>query len=527
MRLSNDIIKHLESVCSADETTLDWIIRLLMLILIRFNGDITTKAKETRRHFLHALAHNIESALGSAGLVYKLRRQWSRFFVETPYERALDVLSRVFGINSLSVVRSSSAGTLDEVVRSGEEIFRDLVKGKRFAVRARRSGQFPFGSQDVERALGAALLPYARRVDLSDPEVTAQVELRNDKAYYFTESLRGPGGLPLTTAGRAVALASGGFDSAVAAWMMLKRGVQLDFIFCRLGGAAHEQGALRVLKFLSERWCHGYRPQLHSIDFEPLVNELQTKTEERYWQVLLKRLMMRVAERVAAEQSALGIVTGEAIGQVSSQTLANLGTISQVTQWPILRPLLGYDKQEIMDLARRIGTYELSATVKEYCALTLHHPATRVGVRTIEGQEAKLDRTLLHRALAGRRVMDLKAIDPEALAPAGLQVEEIPSGAAVIDLREERAYQHWHYPGAQRMDFFSALKNVSGFDRDKTYVFYCELGLKSGHLAEYLQQLGYRTFNFKDGLRGLMRYAAAQDLIPPELLPSSMIFESP
>jgi thiamine biosynthesis protein ThiI len=495
-----------------------------MLILIRFSGDITTKAKATRRHFLRALAHNIEAALGSAGLAYKLQQDWSRFFIETSDERALELLGTVFGITSLSVVDSFPITGLEEIVRHGEQIFREHVKQKRFAVRARRGGgrQPNFTSQDVERALGAALRPYASKVDLSNPEVTAQVELRDGKAYYFTESHRGPGGLPLGTAGRAVALASGGFDSAVAAWMLLKRGVQLDFVFCRLGGADHEQGATRVLKFLSERWCHGYRPQLHIVDFEAVVRELQAKTEERYWQVLLKRLMLRAAERVAAEEKALGIVTGEAIGQVSSQTLANLYAISQVTHWPLLRPLLGYDKQEIMDLARRIGTYELSAVVKEYCALTLRHPATRVGLRTIEEQEARLDLTVLERALAERRVMDLKAVNSEALTLAGLQVEAIPAGATVIDLRDERAYQLWHYPDAQQMNFFAALKGASAFDREKLYVFYCEIGLKSGHLAEYLQQLGYRAYNFKGGLRNLMRYAVAQDLVPPELLPSSI-----
>lgn len=495
-----------------------------MLILIRFSGDITTKAKATRRNFLRALAQNIEAALGSAGLAYTLQQGWSRFFVEAPDERALERLSTVFGISSLSAVDSFPIAGLDEIVRHGEQIFREQIRNKRFAVRARRGGRYQsnFNSQEIERALGAALRPYASRVDLSHPEVIAQVELRDGKAYFFSESHRGPGGLPLGTAGRAVALASGGFDSAVAAWMLLKRGVQLDFVFCRLGGATHEQGALRVLKFLSERWCHGYRPQLHIVDFAPVVDELQAKSDQRYWQVLLKRLMLRAAERVAAEQRALGIVTGEAIGQVSSQTLANLYAISQVTRWPLLRPLLGYDKQEIMDLARRIGTYELSAVVKEYCALTLHHPATRAGLRTIEEQEARLDLTVLDRALAERRVMDLKAVDSEALTLAGLQIEEIPAGATVIDLRDERSYQLWHYPGAQHMDFFAALQSASAFEREKLYVFYCEIGLKSGHLAEYLQQLGYRAFNFKGGLRNLMRYAVAQDLVPPELLPSPL-----
>ncbi len=483
-----------------------------MMILIRFTSDITTKAKPTRRRFLRRLANNIAAALEAAGIVYTLRQEWSRFFLQTSDERVPQILQTVFGITSLSPVQCFPLGDLTDLVRRSTKIFHEQIRDKRFAVRARRGDRTPsnFNSLDIERALGAALLPYAERVDLSHPEVTAQVELRDGQAYCFTDALRGPGGLPLGTAGRAVALVSGGFDSAVAAWKLLKRGVTLDFVTCNLGGAAQRQSTLRVLKFLTERWTHGTRPRLYLLDFAPVVRDLQANCAERYWQVLLKRLMLRAAERIARERGALGIVTGEAIGQVSSQTLANLKVISQTTNWPLLRPLLGDDKQEIMDTARRIGTYELSAAVKEYCALTLHHPATGAGLRAVLTEEAKLDPAALQRALEGRQLLDLVSVDPDELASPGLQIAEIPAGAEVIDLRDPGAFQRWHYPGARQMDFLMALKDISRFDRDRSYVFYCQLGLKSGQLAEELQQAGYQAYSFKGGLRALQRYVQAQ-----------------
>lgn len=494
-----------------------------MLILIRFSGEISTKARKTRIQFVQQLAQNIQDAL--KGSSFQLKRGWSRLFVEISSQSALEVLPRVFGIQSLSTVECRLGENLNEIVRAGEELFREQVKGKRFAVRARVASQNKktrgWGSRDLERQLGAALLPHALKVDLSHPEATVHVEVREGQAYFFTDQVAGPGGLPLGVEGRAVALISGGFDSAVAAWLMLKRGVTLDYVFCKLGGIAHQRGVLRVLKVLSDQWSYGYWPKLYVIDFQPLLKELQVKAQTRYWQILLKRLMYRAAEEIAKEVHALGIVTGESIGQVSSQTLQNLRVISQVVELPVFRPLLGFNKEEIIAQARRIGTYELSAAVSEYCAIVPRHPATRAPLQKILMEEQKLDLTLLGRAISERAVLDLRALKPEELAPPEIEIEEIPEGAVVIDLRSYSSYRAWHYPGAVYMDFFKALQDYASLDRERTYVLYCELGLKSAHLAELMRQAGYRAFNFKGGIKNLMRYALERDLLPPELLPTS------
>jgi len=492
-----------------------------MLILIRFSGDIATKARGTRAHFQRLLARNIKDALSSEGVQYDLKLDWSRFFIETEDPRALEVLPRVFGIKSVSHVEARPVSRLDDVVCEGEALFKEKVKGKSFAVRARLGSpeRFDFGALAIERALGAALLPYADRVDLQEPDVTAHVELRDGNAFFFTDQVKGYGGLPIGVEGRAVALVSGGFDSAVAAWLLLKRGVALDYVFCNLGGAAHEQGVLRVLKILAERWSYGYQPHLHAVNFTEVLKELQSRTATKYWQVLLKRLMYRCAEKIAGERKALGIVTGEAVGQVSSQTLANLFAISQSVQMPVLRPLLGFDKEEIVKYSKQIGTYEFSATVQEYCAIVPKHPAISASLENVLAEEEKLDFSVLERALAERRVLKLRALRPEDLEIPKLEIEEIPEGAVVIDLRPRRSYEAWHWPEARHLDFLQALNTYSSFDQTKTYVLYCELGLKSAHLAELMRQAGFQAYNFKGGLRALLRYAIEKDLVPPELLP--------
>lgn len=495
------------------------------LYLVRLSGEITTKASQTRLHFTKRLVRNLRDGLRRAGVEHAIERRWSRIYVEAERPAGVslagEVIRRTFGVQSCSRVERRPWRDLAEVVQTGCELFREEVAGRSFAVRARRSGdrrQIPFRSQQVERELGAALLPDARKVDLSDPEVTVSIEIHEREAYYFVDKTLGPSGLPLGTESRALSLVSGGFDSAVASWMMLRRGVRLDYVFFNLGGTVHELGVLRVMKVITEQWSHGDRPRLHAIDLRPVVLEIQSKVTPRYWQVVLKRLMLRGAQELARELRHTALVTGEAIGQVSSQTPENLASISAPMELPILRPLLCFNKEEIVDRAREIGTFELSSAVGEYCAILPKRPATRASVDAVDEEEAKLDPEILSRAVAARTVHDLRKLDPSKLGGKELAIGEIPEGARVLDLRSRAAYDAWHWPGAQHTDFFQALKRFKELDRGPTYVFYCEVGLKSAHLAEVMQQAGYRAFHVPGGVKDLLRREREKDPLHAHLL---------
>lgn len=494
------------------------------LFILRLSGDFYTKARKTRMRFLRRLGANVESALSVHGIPYSLEQTWSRLYLRTPDPGAAEVASRVFGIQSVSEVVRRPWATLDDLVAQGVELFAASVQGKSFAVRASRRGErerIGFDSTRVESALGRALLDAgAGRVNLSEPEVTAFVEVEPEAVHFFHDKVSGFGGLPVGVEGQAVSLLSGGFDSAVASWLMLKRGVQLDYVFCNMAGSAHRLGVLKVGKVIAERWSYGYRSALHEVDFEPLVKLVREKARPTNWQIVLKRFMLRAGALVAHRGRRLGLVTGDAMGQVSSQTLQNIAIISQAaTALPILRPLLGFNKEEIIALAKRMGTHDLSAAMGEYCDLMPRRPATRAVLKDILRDEAAMDAEgLLDELVDARTIFDLRRIDPDAAGAPALETEGIPAGAALLDLRSANAYKAWHYPGALHLDFGQALESYRSFTRDRPYVLVCEVGLKSAHLAEKMQEAGFQALHFRGGIKELMALAEQEKLLVSSLL---------
>lgn len=483
--------------------------------LLRFSGELSTKARPTRLQFRRRLVHNLKDALASEGLPARIEISHERLFAELPElpdpgdpaAQREHPLLRLFGVQSVSFVERHPAADLASVVRTGERLFREHVRGRRFAVRARRVGErreIPLDPREVERELGTALLAVAARVDLSHPEASVHVELSPAGASFFSERLPGPGGLPLGVSGRAIALLSGGFDSAVAAWQLAKRGVALDYVFCNLGGASHLQGVARVASVLAGRWSYGSRPRLFALDFESVAEAIRKHTGTRYWQVILKRIMLRAAEAVAQRRRALALVTGDAVGQVSSQTLQNLAVVSRATTLPILRPLVGTNKDEIIALARRIGTFELSKVVGEYCAMVPSKPATRASRSAIEAEEARLPHDLVSGVLETCNALDLRGLDLASLDAPGLAIEKLPPDATLIDLRPLDQYRSEHHPQALHLDFAQALEAYPSFERGRTYVLCCEFGLMSAHLAERMRRAGFDAHHFRGGQRALM-----------------------
>jgi thiamine biosynthesis protein ThiI len=474
--------------------------------MLRLTGEISTKGRRTRARFQRRLADNLRDVAESEGASFVLRDEWSRLYLRSPGTPA-SALSRVFGISTFSEVEAECRADLAEIVSVGAAVYSDRVRGKRYAVRARRAGSHSFGSQDVMRELGAALLEGAT-VDLSSPEVEVYVEVRDDRTLFFSRKEPASGGLPLGAEGRAVCLLSGGFDSAVAAWMMLRRGVALDYVFCNLGGEAYQRMVLEVASVLAGQWSYGTRPTLVSLDFEPVVDELRRAFRPAFQQIALKREMYRAAESFAFRLGADAIVTGEAVGQVSSQTLANLRAIDDASALPVLRPLVGMDKEEIIARSRLIGTHDLSARVREYCSISSGRPATAASGEAVKREERGLDGSVLAAAVEGARLFDLRGLDLSRVAGESIFIQRIPAGAVVLDTRGRDAFRSWHWPGAGRSEYLDLIAGYRRLSTDRTYVLYCELGLKSARVAELMQRAGYEAYSFLGGFRALRRLAA-------------------
>lgn len=471
-----------------------------MEVLIRLASEITIKSNRVRSRFQKLLRANISKAL--QGIDHRLDDEWSRFFLHIENREQMLTLGKVFGIASYSPIDTSCQATYQTIVNRAVDHYTSQVAERSFAIRARRSSNHPFTSKDLEIDIGRQLLKSARRVDLTTPDIRINIEVRQKRALFFTETINGLGGLPLASGGRALVLLSGGFDSAVATFSIFKRGVVADFVFCDLvGSRAQQLAVLRVIEQLTN-YCP-FKARVLIVDFVPVVAELQAKVAPKYWQVILKRLFYRAGQLLAKRCHALAMVTGEVIGQVSSQTLANLVAINDAVTIPVLQPLLTDDKDEIIAQAKRIGTYDLCAHIKEHCQLSQVRPVTSLTVDQARRQEQKLDLALIDRQIELSEEIDLARLTQSATISSYLSRTDIPDNSILIDCRPLHDYQNNHLPTAQHYDFNSLLNECHTLPKDKTYVIYCDVGLQSMAVAERMQGLGYDAYSLKGGYRDI------------------------
>lgn len=478
-----------------------------MQVLVRVAPEIVIKSSRVRARFLRRLCRNMGRALDAAGISWSMREAWSRIFVEISAPEGLDVIRRVFGVGSVSPVEHACGPDRDEIGALLVRHYASRVAGKTYCVRVKRTGLKNFSARKAEVHFGTLLFPFAGGVDLTQPEIKIDVEVRPEGAWIFSQNLPGPGGLPLGVEGRALCLISGGFDSAVAVWLMMKRGLDPDFLFCNLAGSAYENAVLGVTRGLMQAWGAGSQARFYSVDFQPVVEGIRESVKPKFSQVVLKRSMMKVGCLLAERLDLPALVTGEALGQVSSQTLHNLAAIEEAAERPVLRPLIGSNKEEIIRQAREIGTFELSEHIPEYCSIAPRFPVTRASVPAARAEEEKLDQAMYHRAVEMREQHQLMATGRgKAKDAAVFYTDEIPADAVVLDCRTRAEYQAWHYPGAIHREPEELFKGFSNLDKNSCYVLYCPFGLQTAVLAEKMQESGMRAWSFRGGSRSLQKY---------------------
>ena len=376
------------------------------LILVRY-GEIYLEGLN-RPYFMRALVSRVKQAVRPFG-----GRVWlhdARIFISdmNDMDGCMQAVSKVFGVHSLcpavEMEKDDFNAICDQAVR--------MMQGLRgsFKVEARRADKrYPMTSPEINMQMGGYILERCPdlHVDIHTPEHVMNVEIR-DMAYLYVRVLEAVGGMPVGTNGRATLLLSGGIDSPVAGWMIAKRGVQISAVHFHSYPYTSDRAKEKVLdlaRILSESCC-GIR--VHVIPFTKIQMEIHEKCPEEYTTLIMRRFMMRIAQRVAEKEHAEALITGESIGQVASQTMQALGTTDSVVTMPVFRPVIGFDKSEIIEVAEKIGTFETSSLPYEDCCtvFTPRHPATHPKMEKILEGEGKLDVDgLIEEALAGDKVV--------------------------------------------------------------------------------------------------------------------------
>jgi len=346
-------------------------------------GEIPIKSPRTRPRFEERLVRNVLKALKRNGFIgSKVWISGARLFVEAS-EGAERVIARVFGIHRVAKIRCLfEFDDLDELCRRVEECAREWVKGKKFALRVHRVGKHDFTSLDVAREAGAFLRKYSAGVDLENPEVEVFVEVRGRRVYIYTnhDVVEGPGGLPLGVEGRALVLFSGSTDSTVAAWLIAKRGVEVDMLHLIFMDKRSVDVALTIGRKLAREWLYGYSPKMYVVDLRDLVERARKLVGNSYLQPMLRVFMYIAASSIAANRGYDTIITGESLGQTPSQTLHDLRVVENLSSpaVPVIRPLIGLDKEDSVRLSRKLGLYELSSKTTEFSADVEGRTVTRI-----------------------------------------------------------------------------------------------------------------------------------------------------
>lgn len=387
------------------------------MIHVTLSGDIFLKSRRTQPRMVQRARANLAVALdrtGRAATVSRIGRHRFRITAEDQAPIA-DAAATVFGTASVDTMVELAANDLGLLANGVVELAAERVRDKTFAVRVKRRGDHAWRSLDLARLAGDGLVRAGGSVHLDDPEVEVVVQVLGRQAFVVDEHRRGPGGLPLGSQEPVLALVSGGFDSTVASWMMMSRGCPVEFTHFSLN-CAQSDHALAVAQQLCAQWGAGMEPTVHLVEFQQIKEALLASVDSRMRQITLKVLMARAAARIASERRISALVTGDALGQVSSQTLPHLVAVSSAVDVPVLRPLLGMPKETIIEYARRIGTAQLSARAREVCDLSEGGPvAVDAGRRTVENAAAAVPESLMADALATKKTFLLSDWRPGAM----------------------------------------------------------------------------------------------------------------
>ncbi|WP_109406814.1 tRNA uracil 4-sulfurtransferase ThiI [Proteus faecis] len=476
-----------------------------MKFIIKLFPEITIKSQSVRIRFIKILTSNIRNVLNTLGDEITVVRNWDNIVVvskdESKSEAVCDALTRIPGIHHFLQVEEHPYTDLHNIFEQTFAAFKHLVENKTFCVRAKRRGKHSFTSNEIERYVGGGFNQHVEsaKVKLTRPDVTINLEIEDDKLILVNARYEGIGGFPIGTQEDVLSLISGGYDSGVSSYMLMRRGSRVHYCFFNLGGSAHEIGVKQVAHYLWNRFGRSHKVHFVAVDFEPVVAEILEKVDDGQMGVVLKRMMVRAASRVAERYGVQAIVTGEALGQVSSQTLTNLRLIDNATDTLILRPLITHDKENIINIARQIGTEDFARTMPEFCGVISKSPTVKAVKAKIEAEEEKFDFSILDSVVENAKNMDIRRIAEETVQQVTEveMVSEFGVNDVILDIRspEEQETSPLKIDGidVKELPFYKLSTQFGDLDKTKTYLLYCDRGMMSRLQALYLREQGFEN----------------------------------
>ena len=463
------------------------------------------KSDSVRKRFIKVLTGNIRNVLNKHDdtLAVVRHRDYIEVRSKLPENRPhlIELLQRIPGIHHFLEVDEKPFTDLHDIFEQTLQDVGSQLENKTFCVRVKRKGKHNFSSIEAERYIGGGLNQHiaTAKVKLTNPDVTVRVEIENDKMMLVKARHTGIGGYPIGTQEDVLSLISGGFDSGVSSYMLIRRGSRVHYCFFNLGGAAHEIGVKQMAYHIWNRFSPSHKVRFIAINFEAVVGEILEKIDSSQMGVVLKRMMVRAASKIAERFAIQAILTGEALGQVSSQTLTNLRLIDEASETLVLRPLISHDKEQIIATAKEIGTDDIAKSMPEFCGVISKNPTVKAVREKIVAEELNFDFSILENAVQNAQYLDIRKIAEQTERDVvQVDVVSVLTGEDVIlDIRspEETDENPLQLEGRNvtLLPFYKLSSQFASLDQSKTYLLYCERGVMSKLQALYLKENGFNN----------------------------------
>ncbi len=487
-----------------------------MKFIIKVSPEIIIKSKPVRKRTIRLLTRNIKVFLSDYEDEVRIFDSWDRIDIniennitESKKKEIINILSFIPGIYNFYEVVERDFIDLDSLFLEIKDSFLANLDWKSFVVRVHRTGRHIFNSMEAERKIWGLFLHYAKntKVSLKTPDLTIQIDIKDNRYFVIEHKYDWLGWYPVWFQEKVLSLISGWFDSGVSTYLSMKRWCKVDFLFFNLWGKAHELWVKQVASYLSNKFSKNYKARFTTINFEEVVKILITKINHKYRWIILKRLMLKCASQLG-QRDHYALVKWDSLGQVSSQTLINMSVINKASSMLVLRPLITYDKQEIIDISKNIGTYNFACNMPEYCGVISDKPATKSEERDILKEEENIDEQIILDAINTKKIEKISELLKEDLGEIeiGLETSYLPlDDEIVVDIRDNEKIKKdplkIKWSTIINIPFYDINHKFETLDQTKTYLFYCERWVLSKLHALYMKEKWFnniKIFRFEN-----------------------------